>query len=157
MNQTKGAGNMDRSRQEERETETVDRVFFITGIFGVLAAVICLIVWKVTGQSFIPPVPPCTIHAVTGLYCPGCGGTRAVYALIQGKFFTSFYYHPIVPYTAAVGGWFLISQSIARLSRGRFRAVMHFKPRYLWIALALVVINCFFKNFILLCFHIRLM
>jgi hypothetical protein len=28
--------------------------------------------------------PPCVFHKVTGLHCPGCGATRAVYALLHG-------------------------------------------------------------------------
>ncbi len=28
--------------------------------------------------------PRCTLHETTGLHCPGCGGTRAVYALMHG-------------------------------------------------------------------------
>jgi hypothetical protein len=28
--------------------------------------------------------PPCPWHALTGLYCPGCGGLRAVHALTRG-------------------------------------------------------------------------
>ena len=31
------------------------------------------------GQGF-----PCLFHLMTGLYCPGCGGTRAVRALFRG-------------------------------------------------------------------------
>ena len=117
-----------------------------------MASVISRIIGVITRQGF-----PCLFHLLTGLYCPGCGGTRAAYALLCGKPLLSFYYHPIVLYTVVVGAAFLVTQTIGRLSRGRFRAVVHFRPAYLWIALALVVINCFVKNFILLYFHIPLL
>lgn len=29
-------------------------------------------------------LPPCSFHALTGLYCPGCGSTRALHALLHG-------------------------------------------------------------------------
>jgi len=29
-------------------------------------------------------IPPCIFHTVTGLYCPGCGSTRAMHALLHG-------------------------------------------------------------------------
>ena len=28
---------------------------------------------------------PCTIHKITGYYCPGCGMTRAVFLLLHGQ------------------------------------------------------------------------
>lgn len=65
---------MDLTTQKEKEIEIIDRVFFIAGMLGVLVVALCVIWWKVTGKSPIPPVPPCMIHAVTGIYCPGCGG-----------------------------------------------------------------------------------
>ena len=40
-----------------------------------------------------PPVagayPPCPLHALTGLWCPLCGGTRMVAALVQGHWATA--------------------------------------------------------------------
>ena len=30
------------------------------------------------------PFPPCMFHAFTGLYCIGCGLTRALHALVHG-------------------------------------------------------------------------
>ena len=62
-------------------------------------------------------------HGTYSEYCPGCGGTRAAYALLCGKPLLSLYYHPIVLYTVVVGAAFLVTQTIGRLSRGRFRAV----------------------------------
>lgn len=48
------------------------------------------------GQGTIP----CLFRTLTGLYCLGCGGTRALRAWMQGKLWLSFCYHPLVPYTA---------------------------------------------------------
>ena len=41
---------------------------------------------------------PCVFRMFTGLYCPGCGGTRAVKALLRGQIGMSLYYHPFVLY-----------------------------------------------------------
>jgi hypothetical protein len=30
-------------------------------------------------------VPPCLFHEITGLYCPGCGTTRALQHLVRGE------------------------------------------------------------------------
>ena len=46
---------------------------------------------------------PCLFHLITGLYCPGCGGTRAARYLLHGQIMKSFWYHPLVLYMAVVG------------------------------------------------------
>jgi Protein of unknown function (DUF2752) len=33
--------------------------------------------------------PVCQFHKLTGLNCPGCGATRALYALLHGNFLTA--------------------------------------------------------------------
>jgi hypothetical protein len=34
---------------------------------------------------------PCPIHATTGVFCPGCGSSRAVSALLHGNFPLAFH------------------------------------------------------------------
>ena len=41
-------------------------------------------------------IPPCQFHRWTGLFCPGCGATRAVHFLLRGDWKTSLHYNPMV-------------------------------------------------------------
>jgi hypothetical protein len=49
----------------------------------------------------------CTIHATTGLNCPGCGMTRMVLAFFKGDIYQSFRYNPYmfvsIPLIALIG------------------------------------------------------
>ena len=46
---------------------------------------------------------PCLFHELTGFYCPGCGGTRAVLALLAGHPVLSFLYH--LPWCPTAPWW----------------------------------------------------
>lgn len=133
-----------------------DKCFYIIGwIFLALTAGLGIALHLGAFDQLNPP--PCTLHSLTGLYCPGCGGTRALAALLRGHPLCSLYYHPIIPYAAAVGGWFMLSQTIERLSHGRLNIGMHYRDIYLWIALALILVNCLVKNLFLVLGGIALM
>ena len=47
------------------------------------------------------------------IYCPGCGGTRAVYALLRFDLLASLIYNPIVPLGALVYAYYNIRAIIA--------------------------------------------
>ena len=40
--------------------------------------------------------PPCPFHALTGLYCPGCGSTRCLHHLLHGRVATAFDLNPLL-------------------------------------------------------------
>lgn len=93
---------------------------------------------------------PCIFHRITGFYCPGCGGTRAVRALLQGKVFLSILYHPFVVYMVSVYAWYMVSNTIEKCVKGKISIGMKYKDVYLWIGIILILFNWFVKNIILL-------
>ena len=96
--------------------------------------------------DFIRFLPPCALYTATGFYCPGCGGTRAVLALFRGEIMTSLWYHPVVLYAFVVAAWFMITQTIERVSAGKRKVAMHFRMIYAWILLVLLALNFVWKN-----------
>lgn len=50
-------------------------------------------------------VPPCPFHAATGLWCPGCGLTRATGALLHGHVLTGLGYNLFTPVLFLLIGW----------------------------------------------------
>ena len=88
----------------------------------------------------------CIFHILTGFYCPGCGGTRAVKFLLRGKLLTSLLFHPFVLYAAVAGGWFMISHTLQHLFGRRLNIGMKYRDGYLWAGLIIVIINFLVKN-----------
>ncbi len=98
---------------------------------------------------------PCVWITYFGIYCPGCGGTRAVEALFDGALLQSFIYHPVVLYTVAVVGAFVTSHTLHIVSQGRTK-VMLFRPVYLYIMVAIILVQCIVKNVLKFVFFIEL-
>ena len=101
-------------------------------------------------------LPPCVLYTYFGLYCPGCGGTRAFISLLHGHFLQSLWYHPLVPYSALLFGAFMFTQALARLTRFRYFHGLRFHNWYLYVALGIVGVNFILKNVLLLVWGIAL-
>ncbi len=98
---------------------------------------------------------PCPVHFLTGLYCPGCGGTRAVLYLLRGNIKSSLIHHPAVLYMAISGAVFMGSQTISRITWGRTWA-MRIRAVHIYILAGLYIFNFLWKNIALLMFHVRI-
>ncbi len=123
-----------------------DKGFYVTGWVMIGVSAVYAIFVMIAGFNPLEWMPPCAFYAVTGYYCPGCGGTRAVFALAHGHILRSFLYNPVVLYAAVLGGWFMISQTVERISRGRLKIGMRFRTIYLWLALAIVIVYFIIRN-----------
>lgn len=115
---------------------------------GVLLAfgIICRFVGIRPGDMLLP----CLFHSVTGIYCPGCGGTRACIALLRGNVRLSLHYHPVVLYAAVLYGWYMISNTIQYISRGKWKIGMAYRSFYAWIGVVILALHALWANAALL-------
>jgi hypothetical protein len=49
--------------------------------------------------------PTCPFHALTGMWCPFCGATRAVWAFTHGDFRLMLHANALLPAIAVLAGW----------------------------------------------------
>ena len=88
--------------------------------------------------------PVCVFHQLTGLNCPGCGGTRSFYALLHGNLALALKDNApfVVVLAAAVarGIWFA-AKKIRRQPVGNFVPV-----GVLWAALAIAAVFTVLRN-----------
>lgn len=83
-----------------------------------------------------------------GFYCFGCGGTRAVAALLKGKLLLSLYYHPFVLYVVVIYFCYMLSYTLRIVSHGRIKS-MQFRPGYFYLAMIIIIGQCVIKNILL--------
>jgi hypothetical protein len=74
----------------------------------------------------------CPFHAVTGLWCPGCGMTRATYEIVTGHPMSALGTNLLWPVVAVVFGWIGVAWLWPRV-KPPSRA-----PAALWIGLVVV-------------------
>lgn len=105
--------------------------------------------WAVLALTGINPediLLPCLFHKATGLYCPGCGGTRAFFALLHGNIRESLHYHPLVLYGTVLYVWYMVSNTIQYAGKGHPNVGMRYRPGYVWTGIAILAMNTIWKN-----------
>lgn len=138
------------------QQKTTEDTLYRLGILAALVAAIVVLMERTLPEAFVKlAFWTCPIKTI-GLYCPGCGGTRALLALIQGHFLESLWYHPIVPYGVVLYLAFMGSHTLKYLTRGRIKG-MKFRNWYLYTAVVLVVANVIIKNILKLVFRIDIL
>lgn len=126
--------------------ERVSRILYFWGIaMGFMAGVI-YILNRVLNLRLENLLPSCYFFTATGYYCPGCGGTRSVCALLDGNIGMSIHYHIAVIYMLVYYILFELSHTISILTKGKVKGLL-FCPYYFYIGIALIIIQCLVKNY----------
>lgn len=81
-------------KKQPGKSARVRGLFIKHAVFIALFA-LCLLLLNISGIH-------CPIRYITGIPCPGCGTTRALFALCRLDFEAALYYNPAAPFIAAL-------------------------------------------------------
>lgn len=121
-------------------------MFLLTGILIV----------KVFHLSLIDLIPAhCILYERYGLYCTGCGGTRAIIALLNGHLVKGCIYHPGVIYAVVMLILFVYSD-IRRYVLKTPKKKLQLSPGCFYGLIGIIIIQCLIKNVLLIFFDYRI-
>jgi hypothetical protein len=92
-----------------------------------------------------PGFPRCPFHALTGLYCPGCGSLRALHRLVHGDLYAAFRLNPLmiifIPYLV----YSFISYA-KRVITGRSLPEIFTRTYQIWIIFGIIIVYFVLRN-----------
>lgn len=133
-------------------------IIYIVGLILAGLLVITFVLLKATNfKSFLfDGTPDCFFERLTGIFCPGCGLTRASVSFFEGKFLKSFLYNAIVPYAALAYLYLMIRQTLHYLI-GTKPSTVRLLLNLIYIGAGILVVQWIVKVVLLLVFHIRVL
>jgi Protein of unknown function (DUF2752) len=117
--------------------------FFVVVVLGAAMLGGCAVIYffNPSTHGFYPT---CMFHEMTGLNCPGCGATRAVYALLHGRILTALRDNSL----------FILSGAILTIMNVRFvwrtmrgqPAEFNLPAGFLWTFLVVAIVFTILRN-----------
>ena len=89
--------------------------------------------------------PACLLYDHTGLYCPGCGSTRAAHQLLHGDLYAAFRLNPLLV-TALPAIIYALSQRLIPTVAGRRLPRPAITAGRIRLLLAVIVLYTVFRN-----------
>lgn len=71
------------------------KIKILFGIIGATFLIVSIVLIVKYDPEKVKIFPPCVFHSITGLYCPGCGMTRAIHALLNGEILKAVNFNPL--------------------------------------------------------------
>lgn len=97
--------------------DELTKAWFIVGLVFLGLVIPAIVLFWIWGERITHSGNTCAFLAITHLYCPGCGGTRAFNHFVKGHFIRSFLENPFVPYTFVMYIVFVINTALVRMTK----------------------------------------
>ena len=89
---------------------------------------------------------PCIVHSLTGLYCPGCGASRALASLLRFDFYGAFRWNPLLVVVFPFALFYLVWGSFSFVRCGRNTLDDHLPTKLLWALVAVMLLYFVLRN-----------
>lgn len=131
--------------------ENPEKVIYLVGIF-IFIWIIILMFYSLMMTKFTPiNYGECVFKKITGLYCPGCGGTRAFIYLVQGNICKSIYYNIFSTYATLLYIIFMGSHTLFYITKGLIKG-LKFRPWFIYLGIILLLLQWVIKNIMIIFF-----
>lgn len=88
-------------------------------------------------------LPPCLLHTLTGLYCTGCGMTRALHHIVNGRLYQALRMNPLAVLSAPFLLWF----TVLTIYRAFLKRPMPRMPAWMpWAIIAVIIVYTVARN-----------
>ena len=128
---------------ESRRGLAARDVAVLAAAAGLGAFVVAVLFLVDPGRSDV--FPPCPFHALTGLYCPGCGSLRALHWALHRDFAGAFGLNPLMFLAMPVVIYELASHALLAV-RGRALPRLFSNPLSAWIIFWVIVAYWILRN-----------
>ena len=122
-----------------------DEVFYQIGKVIWLPFILAGFWFAYGGYNRYGELAQCGIKKISGLPCPGCGGTRAFYYLFRGELLKSFRLNPAVIYGVAAYLHFMLLYFYRKHKRGGEQQKEIYIPYYMYAAIAVILVQWMMK------------
>lgn len=126
-----------------KKEKNLNDYVYISVIITVLVLIMFYIIYVLIGK---PPIFNCWIYENFGIYCPGCGCTRALINLVQGNIIKSLYYNPTVLYAVIVLIIYLVGNTIAKVLKKDSKYILKYTPILIYVGIFILIGTCIVKN-----------
>ena len=140
----------------KRHPEPIIEEWYFVGkcALVLLIAAVILFWWK--GDTLISGEKGCIYRDMIGLYCAGCGGTRAFYHLVHGHIIMSFLCNPFVLYMIVVYTVFMVNTFLYihtdKIGIRKFPIL-----GLIYSGVGVMIVQCVVRNILYLCFGLTVL
>jgi hypothetical protein len=114
-------------------------------VAAALAGIVAVVVLFVFDPSTAGFFPVCTLHEMTGLECPGCGGLRAVHQLSHGHFAAAWRLNPLLMALLPVALWLGLRETVRAVAGWEWPGVVT-RPFFAWLLAGAVILFGILRN-----------